>query len=109
MAPAQVGARRPRVLEPAPVFRGGLDTSNWQVETEKDPELPGVLRVAIDGFLVGSVERLSRRYAGRWESHAVPGQPCMRQQDAVLQVLAAEVAARQRYYAARATNRRQII
>ena len=96
-----------RVLEATPVFRGGMDTSKWQVETEKEPELPGVLRIAVDGFLVGSVERLAAgRYAGRWEGHAVPGQPCTRQRDAVLQVLAAEAQARQRYYAARATSRR---
>ena len=96
------------VLEATLVFRGGMGTSQWQVETEKDPELSGVLRVAIDGFLVGSVERLAaRRYAGRWEGRAVPGQPCTRQQDAVLLVLAAEVAARQRYYAARTTSRRR--
>ena len=85
-----------------------MDTSKWQVETEKDPELPGVLRIAVNAFLIGSLERLAaRRYAGRWDGHAVPGQPCTRQRDAVLQLLAAEARARQRYYAARATSRRR--
>lgn len=97
---------RAGVLESTPVFRGGMDTSKWQVETEKDPDLPGVLRIAVDGFLIGSVERLTAgRYAGRWEGHAVPERPGKRRQDAVLQVLAAEVAARQRYYAARSQAR----
>ena len=96
------------VLESTPMFRGGTDTSKWQVQTEKDPDLPGVLRIAVDGFLIGSVERLAtRRHAGRWEGHPVPERPCTRRQDAVLQVLAAEVAARQRYYATRAKARRQ--
>ena len=78
------------VLESTSVFRGGMDTSKWQVETKKDPSLPGVLRVAVDGFLIGSVERLATgRYAGRREGHAVPERPCTRRQDAVLQVLSA--------------------
>ena len=34
-----------------------MDTSKWQVETEKDPDRPGALRVAVDGYLTGSVER----------------------------------------------------
>ena len=96
------------VLESTPVFRGGMDTRKWQVETEKDPGLPGALRVAVDGFLIGSVERLATgRYAGRWEGHPVPERPCTRRQDAVVQVLAAEVAARQRYFAAYPRVRRQ--
>lgn len=57
------------VLESTPVFRGGMDTSKWQVDTEKDLGRPGVLWVAVDGFLIGSVERLARgRFAGRWVS-----------------------------------------
>ncbi len=83
-----------------------MDSNKWQLETEKDPDLPGVLRVAVDGFLIGSVERLAAgRYAARWEGHPVPDRPCSRRQDAVLQVLATELAARQRYYAARSQAR----
>ena len=94
------------VLESTPVFRGGMDSSMWQLETERDPELPGVLLVAVDGFLIGSVERLAAgRYAARWEGHRVPERPGTRRQDAVLQVLATELAARQRYYAARSQAR----
>ena len=94
------------VLESTPVFRGGMNSSKWQVETGKDPDLPGVLRVAVDGFVIGSVERLAAgRYAARWEGHRVPDRPCTRRQDAVLQVLASELAARRRYYAARSQAR----
>ena len=85
-----------------------MDTRKWQVETGKDPGLPDVLRFAVDGVLIGSVERLATgRYASRWEGHAVPERPCTRWQDAVLQVLASEVAARQREYAARPRACRQ--
>ncbi len=39
------------VLESTRVFRGGMNTSKWQVEIEKDPGVSGVLRIAVDGFL----------------------------------------------------------
>ncbi len=84
--PISVGAG---VLESAPVLRREMDTSKWQLEPGNDPDLPGVLRLAVSGFVIGSVKRLPLgRYTARWEGHRVPEAPCTRRQDAVLQVLA---------------------